>query len=217
MKKLTAVMLLTLILAFTLCSCGKAKDYYPQEELSNEGINLENLDYFKTVFENCEDLFFEDYAIRITHHAGDTFVTLYGLDSTGKAVTDYNIEGDLRSDIVAGTSDYDPIYMGYQYDLDIKEGKKGNTITGTRHLNKEKLEKQSFVIDYKAELIKAGYDDSSFTYDVSTDTLKYGEFKITGDMKVSLVNELYGILPLGPGYKFTQSKGVIETELANQG
>lgn len=217
MKKLTAVTLLTLVLAFALSACGKAEDFYPREELSSEGINQESLDYFKTVFKECEDLFFEDYAIRITHHGGDNFVTLFGLDSTGKAVANYDIQGDLCNDILIGTFEDNSSCMGYKYDLDVEEGKKNNTITGTRHLSKEKLENQSFAINYKAELIKAGYDDSSFTYDVSTDTLKYGDFKITGDMKVSLVNELYDLPSLGPGYDFTQSKGVIDTTLKNEG
>lgn len=218
MKKLTAATLLTLVLAFALCACGKAEEYYPRDELSLEGINQENLSYFKNVFKQCEDLFFEDYAIRITHHAGDNFVTLYGLDSTGKSIAIYDIKGDLCSDILIGTSEDNGSCMGYQYDLDIDESKKDGTITGTRHIFMEKLEgSKGFSINYKQELLEAGYPDYNFEYDVSTDTLKYGEFEIVGDMKISLVNELYGLSPIGAEYEFTQTKGIIHTTYENNG
>ncbi len=214
MKKFKTVktqLLIFLLFLLSLTGCNSSEDFYPKEELSSNGINTVNLQYFKNIFSQYEELTYEDFAVRIAYRSGNFTVTLYGLDITGKALKAYTVQGDIMADIINGATDmdYNSPSIGYTYDFQLVKEEKRDILTGTRHMPAN-ISEYNFNY-YKRILTDAGYPELKFDY--CCQSLYYGPFEIDGDMKSEILDILYGkIIPYSNSFELTQEKGIIHTK-----
>ena len=127
MKKFVGLVIFVvlMILSFPVLSVMADHDYYPEQHLDSTGMDMEAINYFKGVFN--EYLGTGDCYIGIISINGYLTVMVFETDSEGKSIHEYEIEGDIRTDML--NSIYgDLSYLRFHYDLETD----GNLITGTR-------------------------------------------------------------------------------------
>lgn len=212
--KKNIIILVTLLTIATLTGCGN-KDFYPKEELQSENINMNVIDHYKKVFMDTDFFYCEDLAIQVEMRTPEMYVTLYELDSTGKALETHNVEGDLESDIYilskGGTLDFVEYYENLKYDITLDED--GN-IYGRRLMDMAALESYR-IIDAEAKLIEIGCPDSEFSVNKEGDNyiVTYGKYTIKGDLEKHIIYAVFnGFPPFVEGYNFEKDNNVINTE-----
>lgn len=205
-----------IVASIFILGCGEKKEFYPLEDLSQDGINMEAIRHYKTVFNNTGFFNGNKLAIQLGTHGANISVMLHELDYTGKVIDTHYVRGELKSDIFASAR-YNELnnYSDFSYDIDIDENT--NDILGTRSENLDIFEAQNnnFLAVIKQQLMESGYPDADFSADISTNTIYYGKFILEGDVKNVILDAIhigYGFAA-DEGYSFSDSRGVITGNL----